>query len=101
MWPQYLGPLIILSRNREGAYIILELNGSVFDPLIAAFRIIPYFARTKIDLSHLDKLLDISWQQFQELKDSADLDPEDNDEANSSDPLPDDYLLQTSTLYKT
>ena len=62
----------------------------MFDRPIAAFRVIPYFARTKINLPPLGKLLDISWQQFQELKDSADLDPEDEDEDDSNDPLPDD-----------
>jgi hypothetical protein len=37
MRPQYLGPLIILSRNKRGAYIIAELDGSVFNQPIAAF----------------------------------------------------------------
>ena len=90
MRPRYLGPLIVLSRNKGGAYIISELDGSVFDRPIAAFRVIPYFARTKINLPPLDKLLDISWRRFQELKDSADLDPEDDDEDDSNVPLPDD-----------
>ena len=90
MQPQYLGPLIVLSRNKGGAYIILELDGAVFNRPIAAFRVIPYFTHTKINLSPLNKLLDISWRWFQELKDSANLNPEDDDEDNSNDPLPDD-----------
>ena len=34
---RYLGPLTIISQNKGGAYIISELDGSVFDHPIAAF----------------------------------------------------------------
>ena len=47
MRARYLGPVVIVSRNRGGAYIVAELDGSVFDRPIAAFRVIPYFARTE------------------------------------------------------
>jgi hypothetical protein len=67
MHPRYLGPLIVLSRNKGGAYIIAELDSSVLNQPIVAFRVIPYFACTKINLPPLDKLLDISQQRLQEL----------------------------------
>ena len=44
MHPQYIGPLIVISRNFGGAYIVCKLNGAVFDHPIAAFHLIPYFA---------------------------------------------------------
>jgi hypothetical protein len=88
MRPRYLGPLIVLSRNKGGTYIIAELDGSVLNRPIAASRVIPYFARTKIDLPPLDKLLDISKQRLQELQDSTEADPEDEDDGDSADPLP-------------
>jgi hypothetical protein len=37
MCPQYFSPLIVISRNWGGAYIIAELDGSVFHCPIAAF----------------------------------------------------------------
>ncbi|KAF8200445.1 hypothetical protein K438DRAFT_1582397, partial [Mycena galopus ATCC 62051] len=49
----YLGPLVVISHNRGGAYILCELDGSVFHQPIAAFRVIPYFARTSIALPRM------------------------------------------------
>src|SRR5205823_9657210 len=46
MRPRYLGPLIVISRNYGGAYIVCELDGTVYHRPIAAFRLLPYFPRT-------------------------------------------------------
>ena len=59
MWPCYLGPLIVISKNNGGTYIVLELDGSVFDQPIAAFQVIPYFARQKLNIPPLEELIDI------------------------------------------
>jgi hypothetical protein len=68
MKPQYLRPLIVVSQNRGGAYIVAELDGSVFDRPIAAFRLIPYFPRTAIPIP--TGILDADSQQIRELEDS-------------------------------
>jgi hypothetical protein len=60
MGPQYLGPLIIISQNWGNAYIIVELDGSVFHCPVAAFQVIPYFTCSKITILPLAELLDIS-----------------------------------------
>ena len=67
MCARYLGPLIIISHNKGGAYIISKLDGSVFNCPIAAFRVIPYFAHWQINISPLDELIHISACQLQEL----------------------------------
>jgi hypothetical protein len=61
-----------------GTNIIAELGGSVFHHAIAAFRVILYFACSKITVPPLSELLDISQHCLQELEesDSADLDNE-------------------------
>ena len=37
MRARYVGPLIVISQNKGGAYIVSELDGSVFNRPIAAF----------------------------------------------------------------
>jgi hypothetical protein len=76
MRKRYLGPLIVISRNRGGAYILCELDGSVFHRPIAAFRVIPYFARTTIPIPPLDDFLDIDTHRLRELEESTLADPE-------------------------
>jgi hypothetical protein len=88
MRPRYTGPLIVISRNKGGAYILAELDGSLFDRPVAAFRVIPYFARRHITLPPLDELLDVSIARLRELESTSNEetdDPlEDEDKANES-----------------
>ena len=83
MRARYISPLIVILRNKGSAYIISELNGSVFDRLIATFCIIPYFARQRIDVPPLDELIDITSRQLCELEETtlSDLDDKDKDVA--------------------
>jgi hypothetical protein len=67
MKPRYLGPLIIISRNKGGAYIICELDGSVLHRPVAAFRLLPYLARKSIDLP--DNFIDIDTQRLRQMED--------------------------------
>lgn len=79
MRARYLGPLVVVSRNRGGAYIICELNGSVFDRPVAAFRVVPYFARKAITLPDLTDYLDISTDRLRDMEDSASLGDDDSE----------------------
>nr|GAT45999.1 DNA/RNA polymerase [Mycena chlorophos] len=79
MRARYLGPLVVISRNRGGAYILAELDGAVLDRPIAAFRVIPFFARQTIPLPPLDQFVDISTARLRELEESEESDPEDDE----------------------
>ncbi len=50
MHARYLGPLVILGRNKGSAYLLCELDSSTFTRSVAAFRLLPYFARKNIDV---------------------------------------------------
>ena len=42
--PQYLGPMVIVRRTRNGAYCLAELDGALSKLRYAAFRLVPYHA---------------------------------------------------------
>ncbi|KZV84047.1 hypothetical protein EXIGLDRAFT_560796, partial [Exidia glandulosa HHB12029] len=42
---RYLGPMIVVQRNRGGNYVIAEMDGTISMLRCAAFRVIPYFPR--------------------------------------------------------
>jgi hypothetical protein len=102
MRPRYLGPVIVISRNRGGAYILCELNGSVFDRPVAAFRVIPYFARKSLSLPNLDKFLDISTSRLRQMEQSTLEDPEedsdnvDDDIRDNDDDISDNSSVATN-----
>ena len=45
--PRYLGPLLVVRRNRNSAYILAELDGSVHKLPFAGFRLVPYYPRSR------------------------------------------------------
>ncbi|KII82696.1 hypothetical protein PLICRDRAFT_120425, partial [Plicaturopsis crispa FD-325 SS-3] len=43
--PRYFGPYKVHRRNRGGAYILKELDGTIIKEKFAAFRLYPYYRR--------------------------------------------------------
>jgi hypothetical protein len=77
MCARYIGPLIVVSRNYGGAYILAELDGPVLHRPISAFRLLPYFARKSIPFP--PDFIDIDDTRLHEMEHSlvADGDKED------------------------
>ncbi|KDQ13321.1 hypothetical protein BOTBODRAFT_97858, partial [Botryobasidium botryosum FD-172 SS1] len=40
--PRYFGPMVVVRRNKGGAYVLAEVDGSLSKLRYAAFRLIPY-----------------------------------------------------------
>ena len=71
MKPRYLGPMVVVTRNKGGAYIVAELDGSVWHEKIGAFRLVPYFARHEIYLPEgIEAFVDIAKKTLDELRES-------------------------------
>ena len=69
MKARYLGPLIVVSRTRRGAYILCELDGSVLHNPVAQFRVIPYFARKNIFLP--EGFFDLNSKRLKEMEEQG------------------------------
>ena len=79
---RFLGPYVVVSRNRGGAYVLAELDGTVFDRPVAAFRVHPFFARKEpIDLPF--EWLDTDLQRLHELEASEE-DEEDGEQTEDA-----------------
>jgi hypothetical protein len=66
MCARYIGPLIVVSRNYGGAYLLSELDGTVLHHPIATFRLLPYFPCKSIPLP--PDFIDIDDTRLQEME---------------------------------
>ena len=78
MRPRYNGPYVVIARNRGGAYVICELDGAVLDRPIAAFRVVPYFARKRLEIPR--DALDVHLKRLEQMRQS--------DSLGDDDPIP-------------
>ncbi|EKM80881.1 hypothetical protein AGABI1DRAFT_36735 [Agaricus bisporus var. burnettii JB137-S8] len=69
MKTRYLGPVIIVKRLKGGAYIVAEFDGSVWQNKVAAYRVVPYLARQRIEFGpKIQELLDTSGHELEVLE---------------------------------
>ncbi|KNZ76593.1 hypothetical protein J132_09336 [Termitomyces sp. J132] len=81
MKPHYLGPLVVISCNCGGAYILCELDGSILHCPIAAFRLVPYFAREHIIVP--SNAFDIDTSRLREMEQTELVDDNDTGDVTS------------------
>ena len=70
MKPRYLGPMVIIHCLKGGAFILAELDGSVWQNKVAAFRVVPYLAWKEISYEkEVKRLLDAPEESIKALED--------------------------------
>jgi len=68
MKPRYLGPMVVVRKSQGGIYILAELDGSVWQNKVAAFRVLPYLSKRKLNFNtEVKDLLDASEESLLEL----------------------------------
>ena len=80
--PKYLGPMAVVRRTKGGSYVLAELNGAISKLRYAAFRVIPYHARTRIAGSIEDMTRKTKSRLDQYIEDQS---PDDTDNYSSGD----------------
>jgi hypothetical protein len=78
---RYIGPLIVVSYNYGGAYILSELDGTVLHCPVAAFRLLPYFPCKSLPLP--PDIIDIDDTHLQDMEHSFDIDGDEEDTHNN------------------
>jgi hypothetical protein len=72
MYARYLGPMIVLHRNKGGSYVLAEMDGSVHGKRVSAFRVVPYYARHAVELpENLEEFTGVSDEDMKELPDEV------------------------------
>jgi transposase InsO family protein len=85
--PRYFGPMVVIRRTPNGTYRLAELDGAVSKLRFAAFRIVPYHARsrTSVPVTRLIDREELTKIYLDEDNGKASEDPNESDSTGGSD----------------
>jgi len=73
--PRYLGPIVVVRKLQGGTYILAELDSSVWQNKVAAFRVLLYLSKRKLNFnSEVKELLDALEKNIREFAAKLDKD---------------------------
>lgn len=76
--PRYLGPMVVVRRTKGGSYMLAEIDGAISKLRFAAFRVIPYFPRSK-DRVSVTQMTGIDDDSIDQLEVGETIEPEEDD----------------------
>jgi hypothetical protein len=72
--PRFFGPMLVVERTPRGAYVLAELDGAISKNHFAAFRIIPYYARSQSSIP-VTKVVELAEKELAELNEQDTTEP--------------------------
>ncbi|KXN86674.1 hypothetical protein AN958_09812 [Leucoagaricus sp. SymC.cos] len=79
MKPRYLGPTVVIQWYRGGAFLLAELDGSIWINKVTAFRVVPYLACAQIRFSvRVQEALDATPEWLKRQRDADEISPGDS-----------------------
>ena len=84
MKSRYLGPMVVLCWTTRGSYLLAKLDGAVSKLQYTAFRLLPYYPRTKISIPIMD-LTELGDQELDNYKVEEDVEHKEDEDNRGSD----------------
>jgi hypothetical protein len=84
MCPHYTGPLVVMSRNCSGAYILCKLDGLLSHSPLATFCMLPYHVREHIDIPDIEQHINVTVACLHKMEAVYDPDPDNPDPGEHS-----------------
>ena len=68
MCARYFRPMIIVSRNKGGAYILCDLDGTLAHAPVATFRVVPYFTWKSLNIPNIQQHIDVTVARLKQME---------------------------------